>query len=813
MMRDPAYDEILDTNRELRNELAIEVANNKAQEEKIRALSRELERCYRTISLQDKTITTYEDETTDLKSQIKALRKQLTEIERDLKHKDQTANIQDNRIIELEEKVAQLRGRIWELTNKKISVNNLSPESNMSTIAELANAIDGYLDSATTNRAILKDQVKRATDQIRIKFNNLLRDQRDERRNRQQVETELGVARRDRDIARRERDTIRGERDAALLAYNNEARERRRWQVFYRNKDRRVQELLQEIFAFRLLYQRKDRLLRRCRADRGLLEYNRDMIYNRYEKWKNKTHAERQNILNLQQQILALQNNPPNQVVNMAGLPIPFFDWGDDIPNYLAQLRLYLQHQGVDPADNAAGPPTGRDQALGYLRGTMRGRALEWFDEEITNKQNWELANLLDGTGVANILLVNGQTAVQLGAANLLNEAVGQAGNQIVKLRAAEGPWDEDWRIAGGRPTNLAPNAPNAGAGNTVVVPGIRFGQAVWWFKTRFPTEEEELRDLEYGTMKKGNMSIDEYYRKLSRIGRRANYRPEELRRRFIDGLPMHLREKADDIGEDLPLGELANKLYKIELRRVARQKSDGMYDPLVSQRASQQIYEPSSVATTQQQGLSLADMQKILQDALAKQQAESRVEFEKMKADLQTQMTQQKAQASVQQVAEPIRQPRGPPPSLRTKKDLDDYTLAELFRDIGIMSQEDFDSDFPVKPFQRARPQKPNFSSRIERVEEGINETRDTVNQLSDLFQKQAYIRKCEICNETGHSKSQCPRRIAKSNLTRTYFTPLRPIIPQYTHSDEEQDLNGEGYDEEENRWYDAPVKKNRHH
>ncbi|CAB4418286.1 unnamed protein product [Rhizophagus irregularis] len=44
MMRDPAYDEILDTNRELRNELAIEVANNKAQEEKIRALSRELER-------------------------------------------------------------------------------------------------------------------------------------------------------------------------------------------------------------------------------------------------------------------------------------------------------------------------------------------------------------------------------------------------------------------------------------------------------------------------------------------------------------------------------------------------------------------------------------------------------------------------------------------------------------------------------------------------------------------------------------------------------------------------------------------------
>ncbi|PKK61639.1 hypothetical protein RhiirC2_791512 [Rhizophagus irregularis] len=184
-------------------------------------------------------------------------------------------------------------------------------------------------------------------------------------------------------------------------------------------------------------------------------------------------------------------------------------------------------------------------------------------------------------------------------------------------------------------------------------------------------------------------------------------------------------------IGKDI-------SVYKIELRRVARQKSD-------------------------------ADMQKILQDALIKQQAESK------------------------QVAEPIRQPKGPPLSLRTKKDFDDYTLAELFRDIGIMSQEDFDSNFPVKLFQRVRPQKPSFSSRIERVEERINETHDTVNQLSDLFQKQSYIQKCEIFNETGHSKSQCPRQVAKSNLTCTYFTPLRPIIPQYTYSDKEQDLNGE--------------------
>ncbi|CAG8853391.1 18600_t:CDS:2, partial [Gigaspora margarita] len=103
-----------------------------------------------------------------------------------------------------------------------------------------------------------------------------------------------------------------------------------------------------------------------------------------------------------------------------------------DIPDFLAKLRLYLQNQGVDPADNAAGPPAGREVAIGYLRGC-----------------------------------------------------------------------------------------------------------------------------------------------------RRANYRPEELRRKFLDALPLPWLEKAEDIGEHLPLDELAKKLYEIELRRIARHKRDRIPDPL----------------------------------------------------------------------------------------------------------------------------------------------------------------------------------------------------------------------------------------
>ncbi|GBB89654.1 hypothetical protein RclHR1_16400006 [Rhizophagus clarus] len=91
--------------------------------------------------------------------------------------------------------------------------------------------------------------------------------------------------------------------------------------------------------------------------------------------------------------------------MNIAGISQPFFDWGDNIPDFLAKLRLYMQNQGVDPADNAESLLTGREVAIGYLRG----------------------------------LTVNRRTALQIGADGL-NETVGQSGTAIVKLRAVEKP-------------------------------------------------------------------------------------------------------------------------------------------------------------------------------------------------------------------------------------------------------------------------------------------------------------------------------------------------------------------------------------
>ncbi|PKC03433.1 hypothetical protein RhiirA5_451368 [Rhizophagus irregularis] len=200
--------------------------------------------------------------------------------------------------------------------------------------------------------------------------------------------------------------------------------------------------------------------------------------------------------------------------------------------------------------------------------------------------------------------------------------------------------------------------------------------------------------------------------------------------------------------------------------------------------------------------------MQKAIQNALAQQKTENQALVKKV-TELQSQITQQ-TQVPAPQTVEPIRQPRGPPSSLKTEEGLKNYYVSEYLKEIGLLSKEDLDSDYPVKPFQRPRPQRNNNSARFDRIEEGLEETRNNVNQLADLFQKKAFIQKCGICGETDHSKGSCPKRpIAQSKFTRSYFTPLTPIVP----SDSDGKKNGGGgYDKDDNRWieYDLPVKKN---
>jgi hypothetical protein len=74
---DLAYIEILDTNKELRKELANKIVSNDISNKKLKTLNKKLDACYKTISQQDSTILIHEDEIASLKTEIKSLKQSL----------------------------------------------------------------------------------------------------------------------------------------------------------------------------------------------------------------------------------------------------------------------------------------------------------------------------------------------------------------------------------------------------------------------------------------------------------------------------------------------------------------------------------------------------------------------------------------------------------------------------------------------------------------------------------------------------------------------------------------------------------------
>ncbi|RIB08438.1 hypothetical protein C2G38_2211659 [Gigaspora rosea] len=651
------------------------------------------------ISNKDKLISEFDERETKLKTRIREISKSA----------GNTPKAQDytTRLVDENERLKQEINTNYnenEIAFDENSLNLYNPNINLeiATIRELANAIDGFVNNTTTDRYILINQIKGATAQIRIKNNNLHRDLRE-------------------DLIREQR-----RRYTAEAEHDNEIIKKQELRTNAQN-------------------QQKVHHLQQCRGDRGLLEYNRDRLYERYEKWKNKTNAERQNILILNQQILALHNNPPNQR-NMAlpvGFTQPEFHGGDeDHEDFIDRFISYITLAGVNNDANI----------LTILDRSVKGEAREWYHREFDNK-NWELENVLDNSGIgATIAHIRGANAAAItcAVASFPNVPLGLTGAQIIPARNVA----EDWTIAGGRPTNAVPVAPNAGG---------------------------EIGALRQGVYK----SVPSFWAKIQKYGDQPSYTPAQKKTHFLSGVRSDIR----------------NEIYRIELE---------LRHGILQQAPSQPRHAPIAPAIpdviSQQPVSPMADIQKMIQ---VQQKTEYQSLLEKQKTDFQSQMVKQ-TQVPASQTVEPVRQPRGPPLSLQTEESIENYHLSQYLNNLGIFSAEDLERNYHIKPFQRSRPQQSNVSARIDRVEEGINETRDAVNQLTNQFQK-VYIGKCDICGETGHSKKNCPnRQIARSNFNQSaYFKPLTPINFQNTPpgSDNEED----GYDEENNRWtvYDTSEKK----
>ncbi|CAG8803635.1 8609_t:CDS:2, partial [Gigaspora margarita] len=277
-----------------------------------------------------------------------------------------------------------------------------------------------------------------------------------------------------------------------------------------------------------------------------------DRLYERYGKWKNMIHAERQNILILNQQILALHNNPPNQR-NMA-LPVgfaqpEFHSCNEDHKDFVDRFISYITLAEVN---NDANILTILDQSL-------KGEAREWYHREFDNK-NWELENVLDNSSIgATIAHIRGANAVAITGtvASFPNIPLGLTGAQIIPARNVA----EDWTIAKGRPTNAVLVAPNAREA------GIQSGQRLWWMKKHYPTANKYVKMLEIGALRQGVYeSVPSFWAKIQKYGDQLGYTPAQKKTYFLSEVRPNIRDEIYRIGQTKPINDIIDSLAELEL-------------------------------------------------------------------------------------------------------------------------------------------------------------------------------------------------------------------------------------------------------
>ncbi|GES87692.1 hypothetical protein GLOIN_2v1778046 [Rhizophagus clarus] len=170
--------------RQRRTLLQSEIDSNNQYTGRIRELEHEYDRCEQEVQNLNKEIERLEhaseEEIAELKSEISNLKNQLYQARKNDQDKEKYISSLEAWLVESEEQVEKLRCQIKTISSRKKTPEwKNSPDLynpniilEMATIAELVNAIDGFLEGAV-HRDILKRQIRDATGQIRIKNNNL----------------------------------------------------------------------------------------------------------------------------------------------------------------------------------------------------------------------------------------------------------------------------------------------------------------------------------------------------------------------------------------------------------------------------------------------------------------------------------------------------------------------------------------------------------------------------------------------------------------------------------------------------------------
>ncbi|CAB4416982.1 unnamed protein product [Rhizophagus irregularis] len=509
-------------------------------------------------------------------SEIEELRQKNAELRAKLKKALETASLKEEglqalerQLIEVDNLNIQLKDRIKELANRqRKNMAAIPPDpiteilNNRATIANSVAGIRIHLDRTTiAAHPHINHLFNTANDSLDaiIRYANELRNIIEDQDNMEdRLKALLDDSHNREEYLRQElnntRATILRTRRTYEDAYANEVRHRQHWEVLAQNTQIQLANI-QAQFAnsqIQLVNVQRERDESRRNAHRLLLRYNTETersrrrangIIQQARAWRGqflncRNHGQnlQNQVNNLNQQILALQNNPPViQQPIMAGYAPKKFRGtsGEDPELWLQEFRQWCESAGLDPAANART----RVRIHGIFETLLEDDARDWYETHIKGK-NWECAiaaNQFLGTA----LVTHGQAA----ADNTITGATFIPSHTV---------WDEDWSIADGRPTDLAVNNPNANNGGTIVAPGIRIGQVLHRFRYYFPTITSEKSKITFQAIVQGSDAVSRFYSKLRRMVRLAYptlpeiNQNELVRQQFLNGLSDIERYRTD---------------------------------------------------------------------------------------------------------------------------------------------------------------------------------------------------------------------------------------------------------------------------
>ncbi|CAG8576674.1 16677_t:CDS:10 [Cetraspora pellucida] len=180
-------------------------------------------------------------------------------------------------------------------------------------------------------------------------------------------------------------------------------------------------------------------------------------------------------------------------------------------------MQRYIVASQINVAPSV-GQVAGREEAFGLVILCLASPALNWYNICIKG-----VATL---TAVQAIGTRNGGN--QIGGLNTAGEFCNKARAEIGRIRAGvttdaniilNRTWNKDWSIAGGKPTDNAPVAPNAGGGflAITIAPGIKLRQLLYLFSTSYMMVEHLKQMAVFGQLMQRDMSVEEFSTRIKK--------------------------------------------------------------------------------------------------------------------------------------------------------------------------------------------------------------------------------------------------------------------------------------------------------